>query len=261
MVDTNKLFLISGPCVIEAEDIMRRTAEGLKELSERLDIQLVFKSSFMKDNRSSVDYYHGPGLDEGLKMLQMIKTEYELPVLSDVHYPAQVAPAAEVLDVIQIPAYLCMQTSLVVAAAKTGKAVNVKKGQFLSPEDTPHIVQKIRSAGNDSVMLTERGTSFGYRTLVVDYAGFPTMRETRAPLIFDATHSVQRPGGRGTSSGGDRRHVRTLSRAAVAAGVDVAFAEVHEAPDEALSDSATQLDLATFEALVTQWVALRGCAP
>lgn len=250
-IDFNKFFLISGPCVIEEEGLMLRTAEKLKEISIRLDIPLIFKSSFMKDNRSSVDYYMGPGLEEGLKLLQKIKTTFELPILSDVHYPDQVAAAAEVLDVIQIPAYLCMQTTLVVAAAKTGKIINLKHGQFLSPANMDKPVKKIESVGNHNILLTERGVVFGYNDLVVDPRSFYDMGSIGYPVIFDITHSIRKYGIPSSDpSGGLRQYLPTLARAAVGAGVDGIFIEAHPNPTQALCDAASQLDLAQLEAFL-----------
>lgn len=244
------LFLISGPCVIEAEDIMLRTAEHLKKLSEEMSVPLIFKSSFMKDNRSSLDYYHGPGLDEGLKILEKIKREFELPVLSDVHFPEQVAAAGEVLDVIQIPAYLCMQSSLVVAAAKTGKVVNLKHGQFLAPENMTKPLQKILASGSDKVLLTERGYTFGYNDLIVDPRSFYHLRQTGFPVIFDITHSIRRYGiPSADPKGGNKEYLPTIARAGVAAGVDGVFIETHPDPASALCDAASQLcvyDLKSF---------------
>ncbi|MGB3618003.1 MAG: 3-deoxy-8-phosphooctulonate synthase [Catalinimonas sp.] len=244
----NEFFLISGPCVIEDEDLMMRTAERLKTLSEKLSLPLVFKSSFMKDNRSSVDYYTGPGLDEGLRLLQKIKERFELPVLSDVHFPEQVAAAGEVLDVIQIPAYLCMQTTLVVAAAETGRTVNLKHGQFLSPQNMDKPVRKVESVGNRDILLTERGYTFGYNDLIVDPRSFYDLRQVGYPVIFDVTHSIRRYGiPSADPSGGLREYLPTLARAGVAAGVDGLFIEVHPNPREALCDAASQLALDDLE--------------
>ncbi len=244
----NNFFLISGPCVIEEESIMMRTAEKLKEVSTNLGLPLVFKSSFMKDNRSSVDYYMGPGLEEGLKMLQKIKEQFSLPVISDVHYPDQVDAAAEVLDIIQIPAYLCMQTTLVVAAAKTGKTVNLKHGQFLSPENMSKPVKKIESEGNTDILLTERGYTFGYNDLIVDPRSFYDLRQIGYPTIFDVTHSIRKYGIPSSDpSGGLRQYLPSLARAGVAAGVDGLFIEAHPNPKEALCDAASQLNMNDLE--------------
>lgn len=247
---SDQLFLISGPCVIESEDVMMQTAQKLKEVSEQLKIPIIFKSSFMKDNRSSVDYYVGPGLEEGLKMLQKIKAEFGFTVLSDVHYPEQVGPAAEVLDVIQIPAYLCMQTTLILEAARTGKVVNIKHGQFLAPENMIKPVKKIESVNNHNILLTERGYTFGYNDLIVDPRSFYHMRATGYPVIFDVTHSIRKYGiPSADPAGGARQFLPTLARAGVAAGVDGLFVETHPHPSEALCDAASQLcvyDLAEF---------------
>ena len=248
---TEKLFLISGPCVIEEEAIMLKTAEKLKEVSERLNLPVIYKSSFTKDNRSSLKYYTGPGLDEGLKMLQKIKSEFGFPVLSDIHYPGQAGPAGEVLDVIQIPAYLCMQTELVVAAAKTGKVVNLKHGQFLAPENMAKPVDKCLESGNDQVILTERGYTFGYNDLVVDPRSFYHMNQIGYPVVFDITHSIRKYGIPSASpDGGAREFLPTLSRAGVASGVDGVFIETHPNPAEALCDAASQLCVNDLEAFI-----------
>lgn len=237
-----ELFLISGPCVIEEESTMMRTAEKLREVSERLNIPVIFKSSFMKDNRSSLDYYIGPGLDEGLKMLQKIKEQFGFPVLSDVHYPDQCAAAAEVLDVIQIPAYLCMQTTLIVAAAKTGKVINIKHGQFLAPENMAKPAQKCVDSGNDQIILTERGYTFGYNDLIVDPRSFYHLNRTGYPVVFDITHSIRKYGiPSADAKGGAREFIPVLSRAGVAAGVDGVFIETHPEPAKALCDAASQM--------------------
>ncbi|MEN7551365.1 3-deoxy-8-phosphooctulonate synthase [Rapidithrix thailandica] len=238
----DQLFLISGPCVIEEESIMMRTAEKLKEVSERLSIPLIYKSSFQKDNRSSVDYYMGPGLEEGLELLAKVKKEFGFPVLSDVHYPEQIGPASEVLDVIQIPAYLVMQTTLVVEAAKTGKVINLKHGQFLAPENMVKPADKAKASGNDNIILTERGYTFGYNDLVVDPRSFHHMNQTGYPVVFDITHSIRKYGiPSADPNGGAREFLPTLSRAGVAAGVDGVFIETHPDPAKALCDAASQL--------------------
>jgi len=245
---SDELFLISGPCVIEEESLMLRTAEKLKEVSHRLKIPLIFKSSFIKDNRSSLSLYYGPGLEEGLKLLERIKKEFELPVLSDVHTPEQVPAAAEVLDVIQVPAFLCMQTSLLVACAQTGKPVNLKHGQFIAPDVMAKPTQKLVDAGNDQIILTERGYVFGYNDLIVDPRSFYFMGKTGYPVVFDATHSIRRYGiPSADPTGGNRDVLPTLARAGVAAGVDGLFIEVHPNPAEALCDAATQLPLHKLE--------------
>jgi len=246
------LVLIAGPCVIENLDHTLRTAEALKGIATRLGIGLVFKASYDKANRTSVSSFRGPGMDEGLNILARVKNEFALPILSDIHDLGQVAPAAEVLDVLQIPAFLCRQTDLLAAAGATGRVINVKKGQFLAPWDMKNAVGKIESVGNRNILLTERGASFGYNNLVVDMRSLPIMRETGCPVIFDATHSVQLPGGAGTSSAGQRQFVGALSRAAVGAGIDGLFWEVHEDPDRALCDGPNSLPLDQVEAQLRQ---------
>lgn len=255
--DWNEFFLISGPCVIENESVMMKTAETLKTVTQRLGVPMIFKSSFMKDNRSSVDYYMGPGLEEGLRMLERIKHEFQLPVLSDVHYPDQVAAAAEVLDIIQIPAYLCMQTTLVVEAAKTGRTINLKHGQFLSPANMEKPVKKVESVGNTSIILTERGYTFGYNDLVVDPRSFYDMGKLGYPVVFDVTHSIRKYGiPSADPSGGQRQYLGVLARAGVAAGVDGLFVEAHPCPEEALCDAASQLQLDQIEEFVKPLIEL-----
>lgn len=245
---SDSLFLISGPCVIEEEATMLTVAEKLATISERLKIPMIYKSSFQKDNRSSVDYYQGPGLDEGLRILQKIKEGFGMPVLSDVHYPDQIAAAAEVLDVIQIPAYLCMQTTLVVEAANSQKVVNLKHGQFLAPENMKKPVQKVESVGNRNIILTERGYTFGYNDLVVDPRSFYHLAETGYPVVFDVTHSIRKYGiPSADPSGGARQYLGVLARAAVGAGVDGLFIETHPCPSEALCDAASQMDIDQLE--------------
>ncbi|NJC87930.1 MAG: 3-deoxy-8-phosphooctulonate synthase [Desulfuromonas sp.] len=248
-----KLVLIAGPCVIESLEHTLRTAEALKGIASRLEIGLVFKASYDKANRTSVNSFRGPGMDEGLKILARVKSEFGLPVLSDVHDLAQVVPAAEVLDILQIPAFLSRQTDLLAAAGATGRVINVKKGQFLAPWDMKNAVGKLESVGNRNILLTERGASFGYNNLVVDMRSLPIMRETGCPVIFDASHSGQLPGGAGTASAGQRQFVGALSRAAVAAGIDGLFWEVHEDPDRALCDGPNSLPLARVEAEL-RWI-------
>jgi 2-dehydro-3-deoxyphosphooctonate aldolase (KDO 8-P synthase) len=248
----NGFALIAGPCVMESRDHILRHAEAVTKIARAAKVPVVFKSSFDKANRTSGAAFRGPGMQEGLAMLAEVKREFDVPILTDVHDAGQCAAVGEVVDCLQIPAFLCRQTDLLLAAAATGRVVNVKKGQFLAPEDTKNIVTKVQEAGNPNVMLTERGTSFGYRTLVVDFAGFPTMRSFGQPLIFDATHSVQRPGGAGTSTGGDRSKVPFLARAAVACGVDGLFMEVHEDPDNAPSDGPNMLRLEQLAPLLVQ---------
>jgi len=250
------LVLIAGPCVIESLEHTLRTAEALRGIAARLGIGLVFKASYDKANRTSVTAFRGPGLDAGLQILARVKREVGLPVLSDVHDITQVAPAAEVLDVLQIPAFLCRQTDLMAAAGATGKVINVKKGQFLAPWDMQNAVGKLEAVGNRNILLTERGASFGYNNLVVDMRALPIMRETGCPVIFDATHAVQLPGGAGTASAGQRQFVGTLSRAAAGAGIDGLFWEVHEDPDRALCDGPNSLPLAQVEMQLRQILAL-----
>jgi 2-dehydro-3-deoxyphosphooctonate aldolase (KDO 8-P synthase) len=246
-----RFSIIAGPCVIEGRDHALRHAEAVATICRKLDVGVVFKSSFDKANRTSIGSFRGVDIEEGLGILADVRAAIGVPVLTDVHTEEQATRAGQAVDGLQIPAFLCRQTDLLLAAGRTGKAVNVKKGQFLSPDDTPHLIEKVRSTGNPNVLLTERGTSFGYQTLVVDYAGFPTMRSaTGAPLVFDATHSVQRPGGAGGRSGGDRTKVPYLARAAVACGVDGLFMEVHEDPDRAPSDGPNMVPLAQLEDLL-----------
>ncbi|MBL8733400.1 MAG: 3-deoxy-8-phosphooctulonate synthase [Planctomycetes bacterium] len=252
--------LIAGPCVIESRDHCLRHAEAISKVARQLGVPLVFKSSFDKANRTSGQACRGPGLDSGLDILATVRREIGVPVLTDVHEREQCAAAGEVVDCLQIPAFLCRQTDLLLAAAATGKTVNVKKGQFLAPEDVGNVLAKVTGAGNPNVMITERGASFGYRTLVVDFAGFPTMRGFGQPLVFDATHSVQRPGGAGSSTGGDRSKVPPLARAAVACGVDGLFLEVHEDPDHAPSDGPNMLRLADLPALLADLLRIQEAA-
>jgi 2-dehydro-3-deoxyphosphooctonate aldolase (KDO 8-P synthase) len=237
------LVLIAGPCVIEDEAATLRHAERLMAICNGLSIPLIFKASYDKANRTSINAYRGPGLKGGLAILRKVKEALGLPVISDIHSIEQVAPAAEVLDILQIPAFLCRQTDLLVAAAKSGRIINVKKGQFLAPWDMKNVAGKIAASGNENIILTERGASFGYNNLVVDMRSFPVMRSTGYPVVFDATHSVQLPGGQGDSSGGQREFVEYLSRAAVATGIDGIFMEVHEDPDKALCDGPNSIPL------------------
>ncbi len=244
----DELFLIAGPCVIEEESTMMKVAEQLKIITEKIGMKAIYKSSFMKDNRSSVDYYMGPGIDEGLRILQTVKENFGFPILSDIHFPEQVEAAAEVLDIIQIPAYLCMQTTLVTQAAKTGKTVNLKHGQFLAPENMIKPVNKIESCGNEKIILTERGFTLGYNDLVVDPRSFYEMRQTGYPVVFDVTHSIRKYGiPSADPAGGARQYLPTLARAGVAAGIDGLFVEVHPCPSEALCDAASQLDINQLE--------------
>ena len=250
----NPLLLIAGPCALESEELAKTVAAKMQEICARLGIAYVFKASFDKANRTSLESYRGPGLEEGLEILSRIREELQVPVISDVHDVRQVAPAAEVLDIIQIPAFLCRQTDLLVAAAGTDKPVNLKKGQFVSPWDMENGVNKLRGAGGTKTMLVERGASFGYNNLVVDMRSLPVMRSFGCPVIYDATHSVQLPGGSGESSGGQREFIAPLSRAAVAAGIDGLFMEVHPDPDKALCDGPNSMPLDSIEPLLKQLI-------
>jgi len=252
-----ELFLIAGPCVIESRELTLEIARELKAICGRVKIGLVFKASFDKANRSSIDSFRGPGLSKGLRILEAVKEQFGLPVLSDVHEPRQAKPAARVLDVIQIPAFLARQTDLVIAAAATGKPLNLKKGQFMSPSEMANVVAKAKSAGAKKIMLCERGTFFGYNNLVVDFRSLQIMRELGCPVVFDATHSVQRPAGAGKVSAGDRKFIPLLCRAAVAAGADGIFMEVHPQPDQALSDAANSWPLAELERLLNNIMKVR----
>jgi len=251
------LLLIAGPCALESYELARRVAGTMQEICGRLGISYVFKASFDKANRTSLESYRGPGLEEGLSILSRIRTEMQVPVISDIHDVSQVAPAAEVLDILQIPAFLCRQTDLLVAAAQSGKPVNLKKGQFVSPWDMENGVNKLRGAGGKKIMLVERGVSFGYNNLVVDMRSLPVMRSFDCPVIFDATHSVQLPGGSGGSSGGQREFIAPLSRAAVAAGIDGLFMEVHPDPDKALCDGPNSMPLDAIEQLLVQLIRIQ----
>ena len=244
------LLLIAGPCVLESEALAREVAAALKEMAERLSIPFVFKSSFDKANRTSLDSFRGPGLEEGLKILSDIRQDFDLPVVSDIHESYQVAEASAVLDVLQIPAFLCRQTDLLVAAARSKKAINLKKGQFVSPWDMANAVNKISTSGNKNLMLCERGFALGYNNLAVDMRSLPVMRSLGCPVIFDATHSVQLPGGAGGSSGGQREFIPPLARAAVAAGLDGIFMEVHPRPEKALCDGPNSMNLDQVESLL-----------
>ena len=246
--------LIAGPCVIESEEMVLSIAGKMKEITDRLGIPYTFKASFDKANRTSLSSFRGPGIDEGLRILKKVKDTYGLPVCTDIHEPWQAAPAAEVADILQIPAFLCRQTDLLVAAAKTGRCVNIKKAQFLAPWDMKNCVEKVRQSGNENVMLCERGTSFGYNTLVVDMTGLRVMKDFGVPVIFDATHSVQKPGGNGTSTGGNREFVEYLAKAAIAVGVDGLFMETHPDPDLAKSDGPNMVPLGEMEALLKKLI-------
>lgn len=253
---TDPLALIAGPCVIESLDLCRQVAASVQKLTTELGLTYIFKASFDKANRTSGASFRGQGLEKGLEVLAAIKSEFGLPVLTDVHETWQCKPVAEVCDVLQIPAFLSRQTDLLLAAGETGRIVNVKKGQFLAPWDMKNAVEKVESTGNRHLLLTERGVSFGYNTLVVDMTSLPQMRAFGYPVVFDGTHSVQRPGAGGTSSGGQREFIPHLTRAAVAVGVDALFLEVHPEPEKGLSDSATMLPLADLPALLRQVIAI-----
>jgi len=253
--DGSTPFFIAGPCVIESADFALGVAETVKAVSERLGVRAIFKASFDKANRSSVASFRGPGLQKGLEVLAAVKEATGMAILTDVHEPAQAKRVAEVADVIQVPAFLCRQTDLLIACGESGASVNIKKGQFMAPEDMSNAVDKVRSTGNDRVTLTERGVSYGYHNLVVDMRSLPIMRRF-APVVFDATHSLQLPGGLGHSTGGAREFHPYLTRAAAAVGVDGIFVEVHPRPSEALSDSTTQLDPIEFARLVTHVMAI-----
>ena len=253
----NPLFLIAGPCVIESPQVTFEVAQMLKRLTGRLKIPYIFKASYDKANRSSVDSYRGPGLEKGLKILAEVKKRFDVPVLSDVHSVEEVSAAAEVLDVLQIPAFLSRQTDLIQAAARTGKTLNLKKGQFLAPWDMKNAIKKAEAVGAERIILTERGTCFGYNNLVSDFRSIPIMRRLGYPVVYDATHSVQLPGGLGTRSGGEREMVSFLARAAVACGVDGIFLEVHPNPDEALCDGPNMMALDAVGDLLKQLLKIR----
>lgn len=254
--------LIAGPCVIESEAQIMEIAGEMKRITEELGIPYTFKASFDKANRTSIHSFRGPGIEEGLKLLQKVKETYHLPICTDIHEPWQAAKAAEVADIIQIPAFLCRQTDLLVAAAKTGKCINIKKAQFLAPWDMKNCLDKVRESGNNNVMLCERGTSFGYNTLVVDMTGLLVMKDFGVPVIFDATHSVQKPGGNGTSSGGNSQYVEYLAKAAIAVGVDGLFMETHPDPKHAKSDGPNMIALGAMkellEKLMKVYLAVQG---
>jgi 2-dehydro-3-deoxyphosphooctonate aldolase (KDO 8-P synthase) len=248
----NPLVFIAGPCVIETEELTLKTAERLKEIFHNTSIPLIFKSSYDKANRTSIHSFRGPGIHKGLTILKKVKESTGLPVLSDVHSLEEVSHAAKVLDMLQIPAFLCRQTDLIISASQTGKPVNIKKGQFLAPWDVKNIIEKFTTTGNHSIVITERGTSFGYNNLVVDMRALPIMQGFGYPVVFDATHSVQLPGGKGTASSGDREYVAPLAKAAVAAGCDAVFIEVHECPDKALCDGPNSLHLEKIAPLLRE---------
>jgi 2-dehydro-3-deoxyphosphooctonate aldolase (KDO 8-P synthase) len=253
---TERFTLIAGPCVIESEELVMEVAGKLKEITDRLGINFVFKSSFDKANRSSIHGYRGPGIEEGLRILKKVKDTYNVPVVTDVHEAWQCAKVAEVVDIIQIPAFLCRQTDLLIAAAETGLPVNVKKGQFLAPWDMKNVVTKMEESGNTNVMLCERGSTFGYNNMVVDMRSFLEMRQFGYPVVFDVTHAVQKPGGNGDSTGGNREYVYPLMRAGLAIGVDAVFAEVHPNPDCAKSDGPNMLKLDEVEEVLKMAVAI-----
>ena len=256
--DECPLALIGGPCVIESADFTLKMAEEIRRICDRLNISFIFKSSFDKANRTSVHSFRGQTLDQGLEILQHVQQKVGVPVLTDIHESDQASIVGEVVDVLQIPAFLCRQTDLLLAAAATGKAINVKKGQFLAPWDMKHVVAKLESGGAKNILLTERGSSFGYNTLVVDFRSLPQMREMGYPIVFDATHSVQMPGGRGEQSGGQRQFVPALAKAATAIGVDALFMEIHENPDIAPSDGPNMVFLDQLEDILRQILAVRN---
>lgn len=248
----SKFMLIAGPCVIESEENVMKIAKELKKITEKLDLDFYFKASFDKANRTSISSYRGPGIDEGLRILKAVKENYGVKICTDIHEPWQAEKAGEVCDILQIPAFLCRQTDLLIAAAKTGKIINVKKAQFLAPWDMANVVNKIKDSGNNNILLCERGTTFGYNTLVVDMTSIIEMKKLGYPVVMDATHSVQKPGGRGNSTGGNREYVEPLAKAAIAAGADALFFEVHPDPDNAKSDGPNMVKLDEFEALLNR---------
>lgn len=261
--NSNRFTLIAGPCSIESEEMCLEVATEVKRICDSLNVNFIFKSSFDKANRSSINSPRGIGIEKGLEILKKVKDTVGVPVVTDVHEPWQCSIVAEVVDMIQIPAFLCRQTDLLVAAAKTGKVVNVKKGQFLAPWDMQNVINKLEEAGNNKILLCERGNSFGYNNLVVDMTGIIEMRALGYPVVFDATHSVQKPGGKGTTTGGNRDYVPPLMRAAIAVGVDAIFAEVHPDPENAFSDGPNQIYLKDFEKILTEAVKIdniiKGC--
>lgn len=253
----NKMTVIAGPCVIESEENAMFIAETMCGIAKRLGIDYYFKASFDKANRTSISSYRGPGIDKGILILKKIKSSYGLKIATDIHEPWQAEKAAEVADMIQIPAFLCRQTDLLVAAAKTGKIINVKKAQFLAPWDMKNVVKKLEDSGNNNIMVCERGTSFGYNNLVVDMTGIVELKKLGYPVVMDATHSVQKPGGKGTSTGGNREYVEPLAKAAIAAGADALFFEVHPDPDHALSDGPNMVKLDEFENMLIRILRIR----
>jgi 2-dehydro-3-deoxyphosphooctonate aldolase (KDO 8-P synthase) len=254
-----RLFLIAGPCVIETRDHVLFMAGELQKAAAAAGVPFVFKASFDKANRTSIKSFRGPGVKEGMKLLAEVRKQIGVPILTDIHETSQVGPVAEVADILQIPAFLCRQTDLIVAAAKTGKIVNVKKGQFLAPWEMKNVVDKAREAGSERLILTERGASFGYNNLVVDFRSFPIMQGFGCPVVFDITHSLQLPGGQGQSSGGQPQYIPYFARAGVAAGVDGLFMEVHDNPTKALSDGPNALDLSLLAPLLAEVVEIRRC--
>ncbi|MGA9767890.1 MAG: 3-deoxy-8-phosphooctulonate synthase [Blastocatellia bacterium] len=255
-VGSGNLFLIAGPCIVESESHALRMAEAISSITNRLGIAYIFKSSYDKANRTSINAHRGPGIEEGLRVLGRVRSEIGIPVLTDVHETAQVRAAAEVADVLQIPAFLSRQTDLIAEVARSGRAVNIKKGQFLAPQDVLHAIEKASSHGNSRVMITERGTSFGYNNLVVDFRGIPIMRSFGYPVVYDVTHSLQRPGGLGTASGGDSEFIEYMARAGTACGVDGIFMEVHDNPAAALSDGPNSLPLERLAPLLEKLKAI-----
>ena len=251
-IGNSRITLFAGPCVIESEDLVMEVAGRMKEITEKLGINYVFKSSFDKANRTSIHGFRGPGIDKGLEILNRVKEKFDLPIVTDIHEPWQCAVAAKVIDIIQIPAFLCRQTDLLIAAAETGKAVNIKKGQFLAPWDMKNVVTKFEEVGNTNIMLCERGATFGYNNLVVDMRGLLEMRKFGYPIVFDATHSVQIPGGKGSSTDGNREYVYPLMKAAVSIGVDAIFTEVHPDPGNGKSDGPNMLRLDDMEDILTK---------
>jgi 2-dehydro-3-deoxyphosphooctonate aldolase (KDO 8-P synthase) len=250
MMSDKQLLVIAGPCVIESEDNVMLIAGSMKEIAARNGIDYYFKASFDKANRTSISSFRGPGIDKGLDILRKVKEKYGLRICTDIHEPWQAAKVADVVDIIQIPAFLCRQTDLLVAAAKTGKLLNIKKAQFLAPWDMTHVVRKVEETGNKHIMLCERGTMFGYNTLVVDMTSICEMKKLGYPVVMDATHSVQKPGGQGCTTGGCREYVEPLAKAAIAAGADALFFEVHPDPDHALSDGPNMVKLSEFESML-----------
>lgn len=246
----SKFLLIAGPCVIESEDNVMAAAEKLKGIAERLELDYYFKASYDKANRTSISSYRGPGINEGLRILKKVKESLGLKICTDIHEPWQAEKVSEIADIIQIPAFLCRQTDLLTAAAKTGKIVNVKKAQFLAPWDMRNVVKKIEESGNKNILLCERGTAFGYNTLVVDMTGIAEMKKIGYPVVMDATHSVQKPGGNGVTTGGNRNYIEPLAKAAIAAGADALFFEVHPEPEKALSDGPNMVRLEEFESML-----------